>query len=59
MTLIGTPPNLVAAEALRGITDEPLGFFSLFPIGLVVMVIGLIYFRLIWNRLLHQGGAKQ
>ncbi|WP_214685808.1 SLC13 family permease [Exiguobacterium sp. s155] len=59
MTLIGTPPNLVAAGALRGITDEPLGFFSLFPIGLVVMVIGLIYFRLIGNRLLDQGGAKQ
>lgn len=59
MTLIGTPPNLVASEALRGLVDEPLGFFSLFPIGLVVTVVGLIYFRLFGHRLLNQDGANQ
>lgn len=55
MTLIGTPPNLVAAEALRGAGVYSLGFFALFPIGLVVAIVGLIYFYLIGNRLLGTG----
>ncbi|WP_214702753.1 MULTISPECIES: SLC13 family permease [unclassified Exiguobacterium] len=59
MTLIGTPPNLVAAESLRGLAEVPIGFFSLLPIGLVVMVVGLVYFRLFGNRLLDQGSSNE
>lgn len=58
MTLIGTPPNLVAAESLRGLIDVPIGFFSLFPIGAVVMVVGLLYFRLVGNRLLDDDRSR-
>ncbi|MCT4778050.1 MULTISPECIES: SLC13 family permease [Exiguobacterium] len=52
MTLIGTPPNLVAAETLRNTSAGTLGFFALFPIGLVMAVVGLLYFHVIGNRLL-------
>lgn len=52
MTLIGTPPNLVAAEALRRIEGESIGFFALFPIGLAVAAVSFIYFRFVGNKLL-------
>ena len=44
LTLIATPPNLVVSSALES-TDgyEALGFFSFLPIGLVVLVAGIIY----------------
>lgn len=35
MTIIGTPPNLVAAEVLRSAGGQTIGFFSLLPVGLV------------------------
>ncbi|MCT4783784.1 MULTISPECIES: SLC13 family permease [Exiguobacterium] len=59
MTIIGTPPNLVAAEALRHAGGETLGFFSLFPIGLVALGVGLLYFYTIGNRLLDSGEVAQ
>jgi di/tricarboxylate transporter len=59
MTLIGTPPNLVAAESLRGLIDVPIGFFSLLPIGAVVMIVGLFYFRLVGNRLLEDYRSRE
>lgn len=52
MTLIGTPPNLVAAETLRNTSSGALGFFALLPIGLVMAVVGLVYFYVLGNRLL-------
>ncbi|TCI33681.1 SLC13 family permease [Exiguobacterium sp. SH4S7] len=58
MTLIGTPPNLVAAEALRGASGGTLGFFSLLPIGFAAAVVGLLYFYVIGNRLLDAGEVR-
>lgn len=40
LTLIGTPPNLIAMQALQDAGAERLGFFSLTPIGLVAVLIG-------------------
>lgn len=37
----------------------PIGFFSLFPIGAVVMIVGLIYFRLVGNRLLEDNRSRE
>lgn len=54
MTLIGTPPNLVAAETLRRTISEPIGFFALLPIGIVVAIVSFLYFMLLGNRLLTQ-----
>ena len=38
LTLIGTPPNLIAAEALTAAGRPPLGFFSFTPVGLTVLL---------------------
>ncbi len=38
LTLIGTPPNLIAAEALAATGRPPLGFFSFTPVGLTVLL---------------------
>ncbi|MDY3852998.1 MAG: SLC13 family permease [Prevotella sp.] len=42
LTLIGTPPNLVIQESLVGAGYEPLKFFSFFPIGVIVIVLGVL-----------------
>lgn len=58
MTLIGTPPNLVAADALRSAGVGTLGFFALLPVGLVTAIVGLVYFYVIGNRLLGGGDVR-
>lgn len=42
LTLIGTPPNLVIDEALSNAGFESLSFFSFFPVGIIVIAIGII-----------------
>ena len=42
-TLIGTPPNLLVADALRSEGLEPFGLFDYSPVGLVVMVAGFAF----------------
>ena len=42
LTLIGTPPNLVIDETLTDASFEPLSFFSFFPVGIIVIAIGII-----------------
>jgi len=42
LTLIGTPPNLVIDEALTEAGYEPLAFFSFFPVGIIVIAIGIL-----------------
>ena len=53
MTLIGTPPNILATsimETYGGI--EPFGFFDFTPMGAIVLATGILYFLLVGNRLL-------
>ena len=42
LTLIGTPPNLVIDEVLTEASYQPLAFFSFFPVGIIVIAIGII-----------------
>ena len=42
LTLIGTPPNLVIDEVLIAAGYQPLAFFSFFPVGIIVIAIGII-----------------
>ncbi len=42
LTLIGTPPNLVIDEALTEAGYQPLSFFVFFPVGAIVIAIGII-----------------
>ena len=42
LTLIGTPPNLVIDEVLTEGGYQPLAFFCFFPVGIIVIAIGII-----------------
>ena len=53
MTLIGTPPNILATSIMETYGGlEPFGFFDFTPMGAIVLAVGIIYFLLIGNRLL-------
>ncbi|HMQ29651.1 MAG TPA: SLC13 family permease [Chloroflexaceae bacterium] len=52
VTLIASPPNLVASEALRAAGYEPFGFFSFTPSGLIMVLLGVGYMALLGRRLL-------
>jgi di/tricarboxylate transporter len=63
MTLIGTPPNILAAEIMQERGLEPFGFFDFTPTGLLVLGAGMAYMMLIGRRLLPDrippGGLAQ
>jgi len=53
MTLIGTPPNILATSIMESYGGlEPFGFFDFTPMGAIVLGVGILYFMLIGNRLL-------
>ena len=52
LTLIATPPNLVINDALRGAGLRPFGFFSITPIGLLALALGVVYMMTLGRRLL-------
>ena len=61
-TLIGTPPNILVAEALRNEGLEPFGLFDYSPVGLVVMAAGFVFIlaavpRLLPKRRIHVEGS--
>lgn len=51
-TMIGTPPNLVAATALEQAGYEPFTLFSFAPIGVPALVIGSLFVAFIGRHLL-------
>jgi di/tricarboxylate transporter len=51
-TLIGTPPNILASDALRDAGMEPFGLFDFAPVGIVVMLAGIAFIALIGRHLL-------
>lgn len=42
-TLIGTPPNVIASDTLVAGGNEPLGFFTFAPPGMILIAIGVVY----------------
>jgi len=52
LTLTGTPPNIIASNALIESGYEGFSFFEFGLIGLPLLIIALIYFRYIGYRLL-------
>jgi di/tricarboxylate transporter len=53
LTLIGTPPNILASSMMADYGDiEPFAFFDFTPLGLLVLLAGLIYMLLLGRRLL-------
>lgn len=51
-TLIGTPPNLIVSDLLRQNGFQPFRFFDYTPIGLVLIVAGILFMALVGKRLL-------
>jgi di/tricarboxylate transporter len=51
-TLIGTPPNIIASDALHEYGFEPFQFFDFAPVGLILTVAGILFMVLIGRHLL-------
>ena len=67
LTLVATPPNLVISSELERQGHGALGFFDITPIGVLILLLGIGYIRLVGNRLLarvpttpheHQGRRR-
>jgi di/tricarboxylate transporter len=58
-TLIGTPPNILVADAVRDYGLPPFGLFDFTPIGGVVLVAGITFVALVGRHLLPQRDPLQ
>jgi len=55
MTMIGTPPNILASSILESYGNiEPFRFFDFTPMGIVVLGAGILYMVLVGRHLLPQ-----
>ncbi|WP_416149761.1 SLC13 family permease [Salipaludibacillus sp. HK11] len=54
LTLIGTPPNLIASQTLADYGYERLSFFAFTPIGLVALTTGIIFLALFGRKLIPE-----
>lgn len=52
ITLIGTPPNILAADILRQYTGLTFNFFDFAPLGLLILGCGILYMVLVGRHLL-------
>jgi len=51
-TLVGTPPNILAAQMLSDRGLEPFTLFDFTPVGLAILGLGLVYMLTIGRKLL-------
>jgi len=58
LTLIGTPPNLIVSTQLEREGLEPFSFFSFAPIGLVILIVGIVYVLIAKKYLLPNQSSK-
>lgn len=52
MTLIGTPPNILASDGLRDFGMQPFNFFDFAPVGVAILVMGIMFIILVGRHLL-------
>jgi len=53
-TLIGTPPNILAADALRDAGLTPFSLFDFVPVGGAIMLAGVAFMALVGRHLLPE-----
>jgi di/tricarboxylate transporter len=58
-TLIGTPPNIIVADLLRDQGEPTFGFFDFAPIGISLLIAGIIYMLLIGRKMLPDYQPQQ
>jgi di/tricarboxylate transporter len=58
-TMIGTPPNLIVAELLVENGLHPFSFFSFTPMGLILMLTGILFMVLVGRRLLPDRAVRR
>ncbi len=54
LTLIGTPPNILASDALREAGLEPFSFFDFAPVGIALVLAGIAFMVVFGRRLLPE-----
>lgn len=55
VTMIGTPPNILASSILESYGGiEPFAFFDFAPMGIVVLTAGILYMLLVGRQLLPE-----
>jgi len=55
VTMIGTPPNILASSILEGYGGiEPFTFFDFVPMGLVTLAAGILFMAFVGRRLLPE-----
>ncbi|WP_081791995.1 SLC13 family permease [Caldalkalibacillus mannanilyticus] len=59
LTLIGTPPNLIASQSLIDNGYQGLSFFAFAPIALAILLAGIAYLWFIGRRLLDKPLEKE
>jgi di/tricarboxylate transporter len=58
-TMVGTPPNILAAAMLRERGIESFQLFTFTPIGLVLLAVGTLYMVTVGRRLLPDRGLSK
>jgi di/tricarboxylate transporter len=59
LTLIGTPPNLLISDLLREAGLTPFGFFDYTPIGLILLISGILFMIVVGRHLLPDHKPQQ
>lgn len=55
-TLIGTSTNVAVRGYLEQVGMQPIGFFELTPVGVLIVIVGIAYMLLVGSRLLPDNG---
>jgi len=59
LTLIGKPSNLIVSGLLVKAGFAPLSFFAFFPVGIAMLIVGVVFMATYGRRLLPAGGTGQ
>ncbi|MGD8463351.1 MAG: SLC13 family permease [Anaerolineae bacterium] len=59
LTLIGTVSNIVVSDLLVASGQEPLGFFSLLPYGVVSLLLAIVWFLYAGRKLLRRDMVEE